>query len=133
MWLVRTHIIPPAPYTALTLGPWLLIRRGVRLTPSLLRHERIHFRQCCELLFLFFYAAYLLEWLFRLVQEAFRDCCHKGKPHHKACPSLATRAYLNISFEREAYAHQSDPHYLQQRRPYAFLRHLTAHRHAPRA
>lgn len=128
MFLLRTRFTPPSPYTALTLGPFLLIRRGAKLTPTLLCHETIHWHQCRELLVVFFYLFYVLEWLFRILQEAFR---HRKRPvqasplHPRA--SLLTRAYLRISFEREAYAHQSNPQYLRKRKPWAFLNFLTEH------
>ena len=70
-------------------------------------HERIHTAQQKELLFLPFYIIYILEWLIRLVQ--FRDT-------HKA--------YMNISFEREAYANGPDLQYLARRRHYAWLNYI---------
>lgn len=65
-------------------------------------HERIHTAQQRELLFVPFYILYILEWLCRLLQYRNR---------HKA--------YMNISFEREAYAHGDDLSYLPTRRPFA--------------
>ena len=72
-----------------------------------INHERIHTAQMRELLFIPFYVVYVLEWLVRLVQ--YRD------PH---------KAYLNISFEREAYRHGHDMTYLTRRRHYAFLHYM---------
>ena len=60
-----------------------------------------------ELLIIPFYLIYLIEWLLRLMQT-----------RH------LVRAYRRISFEREAYAHQSDAAYLRQRPAYAWLRYL---------
>lgn len=68
-------------------------------------HERIHTAQMKELLFIPFYILYVLEWLLRLIQ--YRNL-------HKA--------YLNISFEREAYRHGHDLGYLKRRRRYASFR-----------
>lgn len=70
-----------------------------------INHEKIHTAQMKELLFIPFYILYILEWLFRLVQ--YRNL-------HKA--------YLNISFEREAYRHGHDLGYLKRRRRYASFR-----------
>lgn len=70
-------------------------------------HERIHTAQQRELLFVPFYVVYVLEWLVRLVQH--RD-------RHKA--------YMSISFEREAYAHGGDLTYLSRRRRYAWVGYL---------
>ncbi|MDE7345610.1 MAG: hypothetical protein K2N48_02580 [Muribaculaceae bacterium] len=70
-----------------------------------INHERIHTAQMRELLFIPFYILYGVEWLFRLIQ--YRD------PH---------KAYLNISFEREAYRHGHDLGYLKRRQRYASFR-----------
>ena len=72
-----------------------------------INHEKIHDAQQRELLFIPFYILYLLEWLFRLLQ--YRNW---------------NKAYRNISFEREAYAHGNDLGYLGRRKHYAFIKHL---------
>ncbi len=72
-----------------------------------LNHERIHLRQQSELLIVFFYIWYALEFLIRLIQ--FQD-------RHKA--------YRNISFEREAYTNECDQLYLKKRKPYSFFKFL---------
>ncbi|MDE6561093.1 MAG: hypothetical protein K2K75_06920 [Muribaculaceae bacterium] len=72
-----------------------------------INHERIHTAQMRELLFIPFYIFYVLEWLIRIIQ--FRD---------------AHKAYLNISFEREAYTHGHDLEYLKQRRHFASIHYL---------
>ena len=73
-----------------------------------LNHEQIHLRQQAELLLVFFYVWYGLEFLFRLLQY---------KDRHKA--------YKNISFEREAYRHESETDYLKRRSAYGFFKFLT--------
>ena len=75
-----------------------------------INHERIHTAQMKELLFIPFYIIYLLEWLFRIIQ--YRD------PH---------KAYLNISFEREAYNHGHDLRYLKHRQRFDTFRYLKKH------
>lgn len=74
---------------------------------ALLNYENIHTAQMKELFYVGFYILYLLEWVVRLLQYR----------------SFA-KSYENISFEREAYAHQHDRLYLKDRKPYAFVRHL---------
>ena len=78
-----------------------------RLSPSEHRHEHIHTLQQRELLFVGFFVWYVLEWLVRLLQ--YRN---------------ATQAYFNISFEREAYAHENDKDYERRRRRYASFAYL---------
>ncbi len=70
-----------------------------------MNHEKIHLRQQIELLVIFFYVWYGLEFLFRFLQY---------KNRHKA--------YRNISFEREAYHYESDSNYLERRNPFTFIK-----------
>ena len=70
-------------------------------------HERIHTAQQRELLFVPFYVLYVCEWIVRLLQY---------RRLHSA--------YMNISFEREAYSHGNDLTYLGRRRHYAWLSYL---------
>ncbi len=74
---------------------------------DVINHERIHTAQQRELLFIPFYILYILEWLFRLIQ--YRN------PH---------KAYMNISFEREAYSHGHNLDYLKTRKHYSFLKYI---------
>ena len=75
-----------------------------------INHEKIHTRQEMELLFIPFYLFYILEYLIRLLQY---------RNHNLA--------YLNISFEREAYKHGHNLEYLNSRRSFAWL-HFMFHR-----
>lgn len=70
-------------------------------------HERIHTQQQKELLYIPFYILYILEWLFRLVQYRNQN-----------------KAYMNISFEREAYKYGHDLTYLPRRKRYAWINFL---------
>lgn len=73
-----------------------------------LNHERIHTHQMLELLIVPFYIIYLLEWLVRLIQ--YRSFF---------------KAYLNISFEREAYDNGNNLQYLKIRKPYSFIHYFS--------
>ena len=105
--IITNRFIPFGTFLAINLFGLIFVRKGQKLTEVDLRHERIHTRQMRELLYVPFYMIYLVEWLVRLIQYR----------HFMS-------AYLSISFEREAYAHQFEPDYLQQRRHYAWLRYL---------
>ena len=100
----------PTDYYAINLMGLILSRRP--LTTVELRHELIHSRQQRELLYVGFFVWYVAEWLFWLLRLR-----------------SSWRAYLNISFEQEAYAHEAEPDYLARRRPYAFLRLVGSQRH----
>jgi hypothetical protein len=97
----------PSGFSAIALFPFILIRKGVKATPRLLNHERIHLRQQIELLVIPFYLLYLLEYIIRFIQ--YRN------------PGLA---YRNISFEREAYENDADKNYLASRKFWASFRYL---------
>ena len=105
--MIVNRFIPFKGFTAMNLFGLIFVRKGMTVTEDILRHERIHTRQMLELLILPFYVWYGIEWLVRLI-------------HTRSF----LRAYLSISFEREAYAHQANPTYLQQRRHYAWLKYL---------
>lgn len=95
-------------YVGLCLFPFIILREeSLRADKVLINHERIHLRQQAELMVLFFYVFYLLEWMLKSLY--YLDCY---------------RGYRNISFEREAYLWETDFHYLEKRRPYQFLRYL---------
>lgn len=85
----------------------LWARRTDWIDRDVINHERIHNAQMRELLFIPFYIIYIIEWLVRLLQ-------HRN----------AHRAYMAISFEREAYAHGHDHTYLHRRPRFAWLRRL---------
>lgn len=70
----------------------------------LINHEKIHIRQQIELLIVPFYIWYFFEFVFLSI---------KFKNWQKA--------YLNISFEKEAYKHEKDLNYLKKRTFWSFL------------
>lgn len=73
------------------------------LSKEELNHELIHTAQARELLYIPFYLWYVIEWFFLYLK--YRDWM---------------RAYYNISFEMEAYAHQEDLEYLNRRKHYCY-------------
>ena len=100
---IVNNIIPFKGFAAINICGILFVRKK-QTSEVLLRHEEIHTKQMQELLYLFFYVAYLFEWLFRLLFT--KD-------------SLSHQAYRNTSFEKEAYAHQDDKGYLEKRKHFA--------------
>lgn len=87
----------------MALFPFILFKRKAP-GAVLLHHECIHLRQQLELGLVFFYVWYLAEYLVRLIQY---------RQHFLA--------YMHISFEQEAYRHESNPDYLNTRKFWAFL------------
>lgn len=93
--IVYNSLIPFRGFMAITIWPFIFVRKEYksRFDDVCLRHENIHVQQQKELLLIFFYVIYLLEWLINLFR-------YGGK-----------KAYYMISFEREAYAHENDENY----------------------
>lgn len=93
-------------FNGITLWPFVVLKDdSLKDDAVFLNHERIHLRQQAELLVLFFYVWYGLEFMVRLLQ-------YRNK----------FMAYKNISFEREAYRYETDFSYLKSRRIFGFLR-----------
>ena len=103
--IIYNRWIPPRRFAAINLFGFIFARPGIRFTPQMLNHELIHTHQQREMLYIFFYLWYLVEWLVHYAR--LRD---------------GIRAYMAISFEREAYLHDHDLSYLQHRRHYAWGR-----------
>jgi len=107
MILLCKYIIPNG-YSSITLYPFVFLKDiKQKENVVLLNHERIHITQQRELLVLFFYIWYGVEFLIRLL-------IHKNW----------NIAYRNISFEREAYFEELNLKYIKKRPRWAFLRYL---------
>lgn len=104
--IIKTKIMPKG--YCLNLFGMLLTRDKSWIDRDVINHEKIHDAQLRELLYIPFYILYITEWLIRLLQ--YRSW---------------NKAYMNISFEREAYANGHNHSYLPARRRYAFLKYLT--------
>ena len=103
MKIIRNNIIPFAGYKCINLFGILFARGNARIDNTTLNHEKIHTAQIKEMLYVFFYVWYIIEWLIRLP---------KGN------------AYRNISFEREAYNNEKDLRYLDNRKRFAWIKYL---------
>ena len=83
---------------ALTIWPVIFVNKKYPITQLTVRHETIHLKQQAEMLFVFFYLWYFIEWMVKGFN------------------------YMAISFEKEAYANENDLNY--KRKHYAFLKYL---------
>jgi len=89
----------------MALFPFILTRyKRLPYNSRLVLHERIHIRQQIELLIIPFYLVYLINYLVNFLQYR----------NHR-------QAYLNIVFEKEAYANDHNEVYLQKRPLWAFI------------
>lgn len=106
MLIINNKIIPLGKsYIAINLFGVIFAKEY--LNDVWLHHEKIHTAQQKELLFLGFYIIYIIEWGIRL-------CIYRNL--HKA--------YMNISFEQEAYCNQRKMDYLKERSHFAWIRYI---------
>lgn len=84
----------------MALFPFIFLKsKGLKLDKQIINHELIHIRQQLELLIIPFYFLYFLNYLINYIYY---------RNHYLA--------YKNIVFEREAFANDLKPGYLQKRR-----------------
>lgn len=106
MVILKTKLLPKN-VVAITLYPFIFVNKIKKINEYVVNHEKIHLRQQIELLILPFYFWYLSEYLIRLI--VYKDT-------HKA--------YMNISFEKEAYENEGNLEYLDKRKALSFLKYV---------
>ncbi|OCB78090.1 hypothetical protein [Flavobacterium crassostreae] len=108
MFLVFVKWMVPKGFRGWTMYPFVFVKCKLDKGDAVfVNHEKIHLRQQTDLLIIPFFVWYLFEFLFRLLQ-------YKN----------AELAYLNLSFEREAYRNETDLNYLKNRKFLEFLKYL---------
>jgi hypothetical protein len=113
MWKPKIKIMPK--FLTWISNGWM---RGITLAPFgiyvieknltnlfIINHESIHWRQQLEMLIIFFYLWYLIEWLIRI-------------------PINGKAAYRSISLEREGWENRENLDYLETRKSYAWLKYM---------
>lgn len=84
---------------AMAIFPLLLLEnKSLKDCETIIRHEKIHFRQQLELLIIPFYLIYCFEYLYYYLKWKDKN-----------------NAYHSISFEKEAYKNEDNIHYLKNR------------------
>jgi hypothetical protein len=129
MIIIRNNFIPFKGFSAMNILGVLFVRSKAKINETTIRHEAIHTRQqyeimvasailflwvvntyswLCYLLIIFAMpmALYVLAWLVALVLPPYNS------------------AYKDIPFEREAYANQHYPNYLDSRPWFAWVRYV---------
>lgn len=90
----------------ITLFPFIILRdKKLRANKVLMNHEKIHIHQQLELLVIFFYIWYVLEYYYLFFKLKDKNL-----------------AYRNICFEREAYTKENELNYLEKRKFWNFLK-----------
>lgn len=94
--------------SGMTIFPIIFLRsKELKNDVRIMNHERIHIRQQVEMLVIPFYIIYLIEYIFGRL---------KYKSHFEA--------YLNISFEREAFINDVNLDYLIKRKPWCWSHYI---------
>lgn len=104
MKIIYNNIIPFPGYKAINLFGILFARKGSNIDDVTINHESIHTEQMKEMLYIFFYIWYIIEWIIRLFKKG--------------------NAYRNISFEQEAYDNENNLDYLKTRKHYGWFKYL---------
>ena len=105
MKIIRNNVIPIKGFSAINIFGILFVRKNTILSDRLINHERIHTCQIREMLFVFFYIFYVIEWFVKLFRY--------GK-----------ESYFNISFEREAYSNETNLMYITDRKLFSWIKFL---------
>lgn len=115
MIVMKAYLIKLLPkksrYVASAVFPFIVVKRGYVAGPNhaeIMQHECIHLFQQREMLVVFAYLVYVLEFVVRL--SVLRD-------RHKA--------YRAVSMEQEAYLNERVKGYLESRKPYAWIKFVT--------
>lgn len=100
--IIYNNIIPFKGFDAINLFGVIFARKEYgELSDEVINHEKIHTAQMKELLYIPFYIIYGVEYIAKIFKYGFKG------------------AYNNISFEKEAYKHERDLTYLENRKHYA--------------
>ena len=104
MKIVRNNIIPFKGFESINLFGILFCRKDAVINDIDINHEEIHTAQMKEMLYVFFYIWYFIEWIIKLI------IYWNNK-----------KAYRNISFERETYMNEKNMEYLNNRKHYIWF------------
>lgn len=133
MIIVKSNIIPFRGYIAITLWPFIIVRRSAlsKFTDSVLRHELIHGRQQVEMLLLgavmsVWFAAVGAGWWSVLLLPIFYWCYGMEWLLGLLCFGNSDQAYDHISFEREAADNEKNVDYLRIRKPFAWIKYIVS-------
>ena len=109
-WFIRA--ITFGNIVGITLAPFgIYLKEEYLNNITTINHESIHWKQQLEMLIIFFYLWYLIEWGLKTIIPLLNQ-------------KLPKDAYYQISFEREAYGNEKNLSYLETRKPFSWWKHL---------
>ena len=106
MIIIKNSWFPFGGYSTINLFGILFTKKD-SLSEITINHERIHTKQMIEMLFIFFYLWYGIEYIIVRFFHKSQNC-----------------GYHDVSFEEEAYEFQENLSYLDKRKHYAWLAYL---------
>ncbi len=107
MIFISKYIVPKG-FVGITLFPFIFLKtKKLKENKTLINHEKIHLKQQSELLIVFFFILYGIEFLIKLIK-------YKN----------TYLAYKSLSFEREAYQNETDFNYIKNRNLWSFFKYL---------
>ena len=113
----------PFDFSGITIWPFIFFLKGQVISNTLLRHETIHLKQQRETLWRFFFIFYIAEFVVKFIYHFCRNISYPGT-FKDFLISTFFLAYRDLSFEREAYAHEKDENYLKTRKPFAWIKYV---------
>lgn len=106
MIIIRTRHFPFGSYTTINLFG-ILFTKNKKLSKRTINHERIHTKQMKEMLYIFFYLWYGIEYvIIRLFHAKQND------------------AYHDVSLEEEAHNNDDNQDYIYLREHYVWLKYI---------
>lgn len=108
MKIIRNKYIPFGRFKAVNIFGIVFVKNDTNLSSSLINHEAIHTAQMKELLFIFFYILWALNWLFNIIYYWFDF----------------KKAYRMIVFEQEAFEYQSYTLHIEYRSLFFWLKYI---------
>ena len=105
MKVVYNNIIPFKGFKCINLFGVMFVRNGCFMSEKDFNHEAIHTAQMKEMLYVFFYLWYFVEWLLELF-------------------TYGSKSYHTNTFEREAFENEKDLTYLSNRRRFAWWKYM---------
>lgn len=110
MKIIKTKWFPFGNYKAINL--FGIVFYKMDLTDTELNHEAIHTAQMKEMLYIFFYIWYAIEYII-----IYRTNKNKSQHEH----------YREVSFEEEAHEYESNLAYLRYRKHFSWIKYLGVH------
>ena len=114
MLIVKNSWFPFGGYSTINICG-ILFTKKKEIDERTYVHESIHTKQMIEMLFIFFYLWYGIEYLILRFFHKSQNC-----------------TYHDVSFEEEAYEHENDISYLKIRKRYAWFHYLKIKSNEPR-